>query len=87
MAASRTSIRVLLFGPLAQRAGRRVVDIDAPLEPATCAELRARLAAAHPALGPLLPACRIAVNGRFALEDEVVTPEDEVALIGMVSGG
>lgn len=82
-----TRIRVKLFGPEAATAGRREVAIDLPDEAATCAQLRASLAAAEPALAPRLPHCRFAINSAYAGEDDPVRPGDEVALIGPVSGG
>jgi molybdopterin converting factor small subunit len=80
------TIRVLLFGPEAAAAGRDRVEVEAPADP-TCHELRERIGAACPALRPLLPAARFAINAEFAAMDAVVRPGDEVALIGLVSGG
>ena len=50
-------------------------------------ELKAALTAASPALAPLLPVTRVAVNQEFALSDTVIRAGDEVALIPPVSGG
>lgn len=85
--AQRTSIRILLFGPMAKEAEAGTVRIDIDGDRVTCAALRGLLATAYPRLAKLLPACRFAVNSRFAGEEQVITPADEVALIGMVSGG
>jgi MoaE-MoaD fusion protein len=79
-------IVVRLFGPEAQRLGRREVAVDAP-GPVTCADLTDLLGKQHPELSANLPRCRLAVNHEFAGRDDLVREEDEVALIGQVSGG
>ncbi|HEX7010362.1 MAG TPA: MoaD/ThiS family protein [Phycisphaeraceae bacterium] len=80
-------ITVLLFGPQAQRAGRRQVVVELPGTSTTCAELRKALAEAVPELATSLPNSRLAVNHAYADDNERITASDEVALIGMVSGG
>jgi molybdopterin converting factor small subunit len=80
-------VAVKLFGPAAQRAGSREVRVMLEGDRATCAALRAALAAAAPALADLLAASRFAVNHEFAGDDDPVGAADEVALIAMVSGG
>ena len=79
-------LRVLLFGPEAAAMARSSVEIDVP-ECATCATVRERLGADFPALRPHLPSGRIAVNSEFAAPDRRVAATDEIALIGLVSGG
>ena len=79
-------VRVLLFGAEADAVGRRDVSVDAGAAP-TCADLRDRLAREHPALTPFLHAARFAVNTEFADPARPIRPGDEVALIGLVSGG
>lgn len=79
-------VKVLLFGPEAAATGRRELMVD--LDPgATCAALKQALGRAEPALLPFLESGRIALNSNFADPADPVTPDDEVALIGMVSGG
>ena len=79
-------VRVLLFGPEAAAAGRACAEVAADGR-VTCAHLRARLGEDLPALRRLLTTGRFAVNSEFAPDDRVIEPGDEVALIGMVSGG
>ena len=79
-------LRILLFGPEAAALARDHVELDIPA-PATPHSLREHLAAAFPALRPSLPAARFAVNSRFAAPDQSISSSDEVALIGLVSGG
>lgn len=78
-------VRVLLFGGEALAAGSDAVtvSVDSP----TCASVREALATAHPALRPQLGSARFAVNSEFAAPDQPIQPGDEVALIGLVSGG
>jgi molybdopterin converting factor small subunit len=80
-------VTVKLFGPAAQRAGAREVPLTLRGERVSCAQLRAALAEARPAIADLLPASRFAVNQEFAGDDDDVSAGDEVALIAMVSGG
>ena len=80
-------IVVKLFGPMGRAVGGRQVAVQLEAGQATCAGLRARLAECEPALAPMLPACRFAVNQRLVGDDQPLSPDDEVALVGLVSGG
>jgi len=81
-------ISIRLFGPMAPAAGKSIVDVTiADDTEITCAALRLELTRSVPSLLGLLSACRFAVNHEFVGEDQVVGAGDEVALIGMVSGG
>jgi molybdopterin converting factor small subunit len=53
----------------------------------SCETLREALARSHPELAESLPLHRFAVNAKFVGDEDVVREGDEVALIGMVSGG
>jgi MoaE-MoaD fusion protein len=55
--------------------------------PATVAELRRALVERHPALGRVLPQCRIAVDQEMASDADPLPPGAEVAVIPPVSGG
>lgn len=79
-------VRILLFGPEAAAMARDSVEIDLP-EPATCATLLERLSTGFPALAATAAVARLAVNHEFAPADRILTPRDEIALIGLVSGG
>lgn len=79
-------VEVKLFGP--QAALAETSSIPVALErPATCANLRAKLAEIEPRLARSLVHSRLAVNHEFAAEEREVRDGDEVALIGMVAGG
>lgn len=79
-------VRVLLFGNEARAVGQGQVDIALDGEP-TCASLRRAMLSQFPALGPSLGAARFAVNHEFADDSRPLREGEEVALIGMVSGG
>ena len=77
---------VRLFGPQAVDAGTRRLEVDLG-ESATCRELKQRIGELRPAIKASLPSSRIAVNHKFVPDDHPIDPADELALIGMVSGG
>lgn len=79
-------VNVLLFGPCAAAAGCSTLPVECA-EPCTAERLKLAMNVATPALIKLLPSCRIAVNGAFADPSHPITSADEVALIGLVSGG
>jgi molybdopterin synthase catalytic subunit len=80
-------LRVKLFGPLSRAAGGPEVTVRLDDPAPTCAALRARLAECEPRLAPWLPGCRFALNEEFAGEDQPISADDEIALIGFVAGG
>jgi molybdopterin converting factor subunit 1 len=81
-------VDVLLFASAADAFGADRVRIAVP-GGATAAQLQAALiAAAREATGrELPPACRLAVNQRFAPPELPVGSDDEIALIPPVAGG
>ncbi len=81
------SITVLLFGPQATLAGARSVEVVVDGASPTAREVLAAIGEAAPELVGSLAASRLAINHEFAPGDRIVSPGDEVALIGMVSGG
>ena len=85
--AQTTTIRILLFGPMAGVAGADSLELEIDGSATTCSALCDLLTSKHPHLARMLPAHRFAVNSQFVRDDQRVTPADEVALIGMVSGG
>jgi sulfur-carrier protein len=80
------NVTVLLFGAEAAAVGQASVRVSLE-SPGTCSGLRERLAEEVAALRPFLKTARFAVNSEFAAPDRSIREGDEVALIGMVSGG
>lgn len=74
-----------MFAGLAELAGDRVVEID--WSGGTVADLRAAVAAARPALEPLLAKSAVAIDHRHAAADAPVRPGADVAILPPVSGG
>lgn len=80
-------IKVLLFGPQAQLAGKSAVTLDLPDDDATASRVLATLGEYAAPLAPTLASSRLAINHAYAQPGDAVTEQDEIALIGMVSGG
>ena len=80
-------IEVLLFGPQAALAKAERVCVDLAPDQPTAAAVMIALEQAVPALAPGLAQSRLAINHAYASPTQVVEARDEVALIGMVSGG
>jgi molybdopterin synthase sulfur carrier subunit len=81
-------MKILLFGRLAERAGREV-EVELPAGGCTVAELRLRLAdalphAAHELARPSIRAC---IDRELAPETARVRPGQEVAFLPPLSGG
>ena len=81
------TVTIKLFGPLSRAAGRSELALTIEHERPTCGEIRTRLFTEEPLLAALLPACRFAINHVFAADDCPIAEGDEVALIGLTSGG
>jgi molybdopterin converting factor small subunit len=81
------TVIIKLFGPLSRAAGRAELAIAVEHARPTCGEIRARLAMAEPLLADMLPACRFAINHAFVADDCEIAEGDDVALIGLTSGG
>lgn len=80
------TITVKLFGPQAQLAGVREVRVEVG-DGATGARVLAALGRTAPALRPSLDGSRLAVDHEYVGDEQVIRAGQEVALIGMVSGG
>ena len=77
---------VLLFAMARERAARPSITVDLA-DLATVADLKLALAVACPAIAPMLPMLRIAIDSQYALDDQSVPPGSELAAIPPVSGG
>ena len=80
-------LEVRLFGGLWERTGgQRRVTVTLPAD-ATVADLRAQLAADHPALADLLPRVNVAVDLEVARDTHQLDVASEVAVLPPVAGG
>jgi molybdopterin converting factor small subunit len=77
---------VKLFGPQAVKAGTREVQLDLP-DVATAADVLQALRERCPQIRDSVSASRLAVNQELASPELTIKANDEIALIGMVSGG
>lgn len=80
-------LQVLVFGPQAHTVGAERLHIEGVEFPITAAELMTQIAAAYPGLANSLGVSRIAINHAFATPDRSIARGDEVALVGLISGG
>lgn len=80
-------VDVLLFGPQAALAKRDSVTVEVADHSATTGAVMQAIRDELPQLAPTLDQSRLAVNHEYAAEDEQLNETDEIALIGMVSGG
>lgn len=81
------NVTIKLFGPQAMLAGRGEVTVTLTDEAPACAALRRALGETEPKLAASLPGSRFAVNHVYVQDAHRVRAGDEVALIGMISGG
>ena len=81
-----TRISILLFGPLARHANRDSIDLHWR-EGITAGAIIADLRRTYPDITAMIDSCRLAVNHDFAGAETPISPSDELALIGFVSGG
>ncbi len=82
------SVTVRLFGPQRAMVGSDRITLTTDGGPwISCAALRGLIVEAQPALRGSIGASRFAVNDEFVDDSYRVCKEDEVALIGLVSGG
>ncbi|MBL8885642.1 MAG: MoaD/ThiS family protein [Phycisphaerales bacterium] len=75
-------VKVLLFGAEERSVGRPSVDVEVADSPRASDVLNALCKR-----WPELKRARLAVNHAFVPGDQTIGAKDEVALIGMVSGG
>lgn len=81
------SFRVLLFGSIARDAGTSVIVVPHEQPSMAAAALLERISTHTPAIASMLSSSRIARNHAFAEATDVVSCDDELAVVGMVSGG
>jgi molybdopterin converting factor subunit 1 len=80
------NVTVLLFAAAREAAGRDRVALHLA-DGACVADALERLAASHPSLAPVLPACRAAVDEEFASRATPLRDGQTLAVLPPVSGG
>ncbi len=80
-------VRLLYFAVVRERLNGLESETLSLQEGCTVGSMWESLAERHPALGPLRPHLRVAVNNEFAKAETVLKAGDTVALIPPVSGG
>ncbi len=81
-------LTIRLFGPFAAAVGERSVTLDLPDRfGISVSEIFFLLGEQYPAITDMLKQSFMAVNGKFANTNSIVTVKDELAVIGLVSGG
>lgn len=83
----KNNVQVLLFAGLADRIGTSIITVPVKEFPISTGELKAIIRETYPDAGPLIDISFAAVNQQYATEDNLITINDEVALIPPVSGG
>ncbi len=80
------NVTVLLFASLADRVGKRSLEL--PYEDGdTVGSVRDRLVAAYPVVAGFVPSLLYALNEEYVRASDLVTPGATLALIPPVSGG
>jgi len=79
-------LNLRLFATLKERAGTSKLEIELP-EIATVETLLSILAVQAPALASSLKTVLVAVNNDYAFPDQMLFPNDVIALFPPVSGG
>lgn len=79
-------VHVRLFAGARQAAGAETLEVEIN-DPATVAELRAAMIRTCPALRPILLRAFFSVDAEYVGDDEIVSPQAQIACIPPVSGG
>ena len=77
---------ILLFANLREKAGTNRIEIDIP-ESSSISDIKEILGEKYPALKPQMNHVIASVNQQFALDDEIITEDSEIAFFPPVSGG
>jgi molybdopterin converting factor small subunit len=84
-APAAATLRVAVFAGMADLVGGRILEI--PWTGGTVADLRRAIAAAHPAVMPLLDRSAVACGTTYVTDAAQLAIGDDVAVIPPVSGG
>ncbi|TWU11109.1 MoaD/ThiS family protein [Allorhodopirellula heiligendammensis] len=84
---STGDLQVLVFGPQAHSVGTdrlHIADVHVPI---TASSLLSKISDAYPDLAASIGLSRIAINHQFAAPEQLISLDDEIALVGLISGG
>ncbi|WP_207132124.1 MoaD/ThiS family protein [Halorhodospira neutriphila] len=81
------TVRIELYGVLAELAGASALEMAPPAEEATVGAVLERLRRDHPALAEQLDASAVAIGDRLVSADTPVAADSRLALLPPVSGG
>lgn len=78
---------VLVFGMQARAIGSDRLTLANTESPIAASAVLSRIAETHPDLSASIGVSRLAVNHEFATAETLINEGDEVALVGLISGG
>lgn len=81
------AVRVRLFGQQAELMAAREISVPVTESALTATSLLKAIAEAYPDLQQSLPVSRLAVDHQYIDDTQVIDPSQEIALIGLISGG
>jgi molybdopterin converting factor subunit 1 len=79
-------LNILFFASLKERVGAKHLTVEMQ-EGTRVLDLRDRLAKEYPDAGQSLRVCLVALNRHFAVDEDLIPSESEVAFFPPVSGG
>ncbi|MBB3209653.1 molybdopterin converting factor small subunit [Rhodopirellula rubra] len=80
-------LQVLVFGPQARTVGTDRMKLGKTKFPITADALMSRIVETYPNLSSSIGVSRLAVNHEFVESNSLINAQDEVALVGLISGG
>jgi len=81
------NLTVKLFATLKDKAQASQLALELQQSAPRVADLLAEIVAQKPALETSMKSILVAVNHEFAFPDQILSPQDEIALFPPVSGG
>lgn len=81
------NLTVKLFATLKDKVQASQLALELKQAQPRVADLLAEIVAQKPSIEPSMKSVLVAVNHEFAFPDQVISPQDEIALFPPVSGG
>jgi molybdopterin synthase catalytic subunit len=79
-------IKVLFFATLKEHTGKRQLDLVVPVD-ADVRLVKDHIATVYPQIKPLLETCVVSINHDFAVDEDLLPVDAEIAFFPPVSGG